>query len=60
MISMDNLIQFAMQSDVKFRTSEEELEHLRNTKPILRDELLTCYQYLKEQGLLEDYKQYRG
>lgn len=25
-------------------------------KKILRDELLFCYQYLREQGFIEDYK----
>lgn len=59
MISMDRFIQFAME-DFKNGTEKEELEFLRQTKPILRDELLTCYQYLNEKGLLEDYKSYRG
>lgn len=49
-----------MDSNIKFESVNDELEHLRKTKPILRDELLTCYQYLKEKGLLDDYKNYRG
>lgn len=57
---MDEFIQYAMDSNIKFESVNDELEHLRKTKPILRDELLTCYQYLKEKGLLDDYKNYRG
>lgn len=57
---MDEFIQYAMDLNIKFESVNDELEHLRKTKPILRDELLTCYQYLKEKGLLDDYKNYRG
>lgn len=57
---MDEFIQYAMDSNIKFESVNDELEHLRKTKTILRDELLTCYQYLKEKGLLDDYKNYRG
>ena len=41
-------------------TADEELEFYRQTKPILRDEILTCYRYLEEKGLLDDYRSYRG
>lgn len=60
MFSTDDLIQYAMDSSIRFQTKEEELEFLKKTKPILRDEILTCYQYLQEKGLLEEYKNYRG
>lgn len=60
MISMDELIKYALDTSIKFETEKEELIHLQKTKPILRDELLTCYQYLCEKGLMDEYKEYRG
>jgi len=60
MSSVDSLIQYAIDSSNHFQSEKEELDHLRKTKPILRDELLTCYQYLQEKGLLEEFKEYRG
>ena len=43
---IDTLLAYAINSPAKFKTDKEELEYLRSTKPILRDELLTCYQFL--------------
>lgn len=57
--NMDRLIQYAMQ-ECPEGTTDEELEFYHQTKPILRDEILTCYRYLEEKGLLEDYRSYRG
>jgi len=57
--NMDRLIQYAMQ-EFHEGTADEELEFYRQTKPILRDEILTCYRYLEEKGLLDDYRSYRG
>jgi len=57
--NVDRLIQYAMQ-EFPEGTTDEELEFYRQTKPILRDEILTCYQYLEEKGLLDDYRSYRG
>ena len=42
---MDRLIQYAMQESTE-GTTDEDLEFYRQTKPILRDEILTCYRYL--------------
>lgn len=58
-MTVDQLVQFAME-DFPNGNEKEELEFLRQTKPILRDEILTCYQYLKEKGLLDEYRSYRG
>ena len=44
---IDTLLAYAINSPAKFKTDKEELEYLRSTKPILRDELLTCYQFLE-------------
>ena len=60
MISIDELIQFAMDSKMQFSSDKDELLYLKNTRPIIRDELLTCYQFLKDQGLYEKYIEYRG
>jgi len=60
MISMDKIIEFAMDSTIQFKSEKEELSHLQNTKPILRDELLTCYAFLREKGLWDEYEEYRG
>ena len=57
--NVDRLIQYAMQ-ELPEGTTDEELDFYRQTKPILRDELLTCYRYLEEKGLLDDYRSYRG
>lgn len=59
MIDTDKLIQFAL-DEYKIDSIEEELNHLRSTRCILRDELLTVYEYLKTKGLMDEYKEYRG
>ena len=59
MIDTDKLIQFAL-DEYKIDSIEEELNHLRSTRCILRDELLTVYEYLKTKGLMDAYKEYRG
>lgn len=59
-VSMDEFIAEAMRMDLKFRTMEEELQYLRTSRITLRNEILTCYEYLKEHGILEPYSQYRN
>ncbi|MBR2189477.1 MAG: hypothetical protein IJ860_08750 [Eubacterium sp.] len=44
-----------MKEDRQFKTEKEELEYLRTTKPFLRDEILSCYTFLEEQGMLSRY-----
>lgn len=52
---------YATMADVPFKISDqEELALLRKTKPILRDEILTCYQFIKENGLWKKFEDYRG
>lgn len=58
--SVDRLIEYAMEALPKRTPEKDELEYYRQVRPILRDEILTCYQYLKEKGLLDDYRSYRG
>lgn len=57
--NVDRIVQYAMQEFLE-GTTDEELEFYRQTKPILRDEILTCYRYLEEKGLLDNYRSYRG
>lgn len=56
---MDRLIQYAMQESPE-GTTDEESEFYRQTKPIFRDEIVTCYRYLEKKGLLDDYRSYRS
>ncbi len=59
-VSMDEFIAEAMRMDMGFRTMEEELGYLRTSKITLRNEVLACYEYMKEQGFLESYARYRN
>lgn len=59
-VSMDEFIAEATRRDIKFRSSEEELQYLRTARITLINELFTCYEYLKERNLLELYQSYRN
>lgn len=59
-VSIDEFISEAMRTDLKFRTLAEELQYQRTSRITLKNELLTCYAYLKERGLLELYEAYRN
>lgn len=56
----DEFIAGFMRPDIKFKSESDELKHLRSAQSVLRDELLTVYKYLDEQGLLKSYKEYRN
>ena len=56
---MNEFIAEAMRTDVKFQTLAEELQFQRTSRITLMNELLTCYQFLKEQDLLWKYEAYR-
>ncbi len=56
---MDSMISDAMRNDIRFKNDDEMVEYLKRSKSILRDETLTCYQFLKEKGLLQEYHRYR-
>lgn len=56
---VDTLIEYAIQ-DADDLPENEQLEYYRNTRPILRDEILTLYQWIREKGLEEEYIYYRG
>lgn len=55
-----NFIAKAMRTDLKFKTLAEELHYQRTSRITLMNELLTCYQYLKEQNMLLLYEAYRN
>ena len=59
-ITMDEFIAEAMRTDLKFKTLAEELQYQRTSRITLINELLTCYQYLKEHDMLLLYEAYRN
>ncbi|MCI8431516.1 MAG: hypothetical protein HFI16_14900, partial [Lachnospiraceae bacterium] len=58
-VTMDEFIVEAMRTDLKFKTLAEELQYQRTSRITLMNELLTCYQYLKERDMLLLYEAYR-
>lgn len=59
-VTMDEFIAEAMRTDIKFETLAEELNYQRTSRITLMNELLTCYQYLKEHDMLLTYEAYRN
>ena len=59
-VSMDEFLAEAMRTDLKFNTPAEELQYQRTSRITLMNELLTCYQYLKEHDMLLLYEAYRN
>ena len=57
---MDEFIAEAMRTDIKYDVTSDSIDHLCSVRHILKDEILTCYQFLKEKGLLQEYHDYRG
>lgn len=58
-ISMDEFIAEAMRTDIKFHTIADEMNFLQHSRITLKNELLTCYEYMQKKGLLELYHAYR-
>lgn len=52
-VTVDESIAEAMHTDLKFATLAEELQYQRTSGITLMNELLTCYQYLKEHDMLQ-------
>lgn len=59
-VTVDEFIAEAMRIDFKFNTLAEELQYQRTSRITLMNELLTCYQYLKEHDMLLPYEAYRN
>lgn len=59
-VTIDEFIAEAMRTDLKFVTLAEELQYQRTSRITLMNELLTCYQYLKEHDMLSSYEAYRN
>lgn len=59
-VTVDEFIAEAMRTDLKFNTLAEELQYQRTSRITLMNELLTCYQYLKEHDMLLSYEAYRN
>lgn len=58
-VSMDEFIAESMRTDLIFNSLAEEQQYQSTSRITLINELLTCYQFLKEQNLLWKYKAYR-
>lgn len=58
-VSMDEFISEAMRTDIKMNVNQETINYLNTSRITLKNEVLTCYQFLKEKNLLQDYQQYR-
>lgn len=59
-VTMDEFVAEAMRTDLQFKTLAEELQYQRTSRITLMNELLTCYQYLKEHDMLWSYEAYRN
>lgn len=59
-VSIDEFIAEAMRTDLKFKTLAEELNYQRASRITLKNELLTCYEFLKQRDLLWRYEAYRN
>ena len=59
-VTMDEFIAEAMRTDLKFNTLAEEFQYQRTSRITLMNELLTCYQYLKDHDMLLLYEAYRN
>jgi hypothetical protein len=58
--SADNLITYAMVPPTEFKSQNQEMDYLKQARPILRDELYTGYEFLNSRGLLEEFKDHGG
>lgn len=58
--SIEPMIYDAMRVFIGFKNETAELQYLRSARIILRNELLTAYDYLARNGLLEGFKEFRG
>ncbi len=58
-VSMDEFISEAMRTDIKMNVNQETINYLNTSRITLKNEVLTCYQFLKEKNPLQDYQQYR-
>ena len=51
-VTMDEFIAKAMRTDIKYDATADSIAHLCSVRHILKDEILTCYRFLKEKGLI--------
>ena len=58
-VSMDEFISEAMRTDIRIENNQKTINYLNTSRITLKNEVLTCYQFLKEQGLLQAYHVYR-
>ena len=53
-VTMDEFIAEAMRTDIKYDATADSIDHPCSVRHILKDEILTCYQFLKENKVLDD------
>ena len=58
--SVEPMIFDAMRVFIGFKDEMAELQYLRSARITLRNELLTAYEYMARNGLLEGFKEFRG
>lgn len=58
-VLMDEFVEEAMRNDIKISVSQKSIDYLNTSRITLKNEVLTCYQFMKEKGLLETYHKYR-
>ena len=59
-VTIDELIYEATRTDLVIDDLNEKIKFLETSKTTLKNELFTCYYYLKEKGLLDEYHKYRN
>ena len=57
--TIEDLVFCIMTSRGIFRTDEEELEFLRSAQTTLKNEVMTCYEFLNHKNLLKEYRKFR-
>ena len=58
-VSMDESIAEAMRTDIRIDNNQKTIEYLNTSRITLKNEVLTCYQFLKEHVLLQAYHVFR-
>ena len=58
-VSVRELIAEATRTDLKISDKDQKMNYLEMCKSVLTSELYTCYQFMKDHGMLEEYIYYR-
>lgn len=58
-ITIDQAVSEEMCTDIDFGCSSEEISYLKKVNATLKDEVFTCYQFIKDRNLLSEYEMFR-